>query len=209
MRRRLGQRFLASGREVTVMTGMLTIGTDRQPVRVTRTMDDDGERIEVAVGGRGSVLTWDQTAGASSSGRAAAGTDRSVVERLALDSVDEFIMAQLRGGSYYTVARNVRPAEAGDSEDYAGPVWDVVRVAETDDNANVRAQSPWRLYLINSVTGLLEKVVSKEPGGDVTAEISEWGNRGGEVMPGHIVWKQNGQVVMELTLNGITNGPKQ
>ena len=47
------------------------------------------------------------------------------------DPPDQFVLAQLRGSSYYTVARNVRPAGATDG--YAGPLWNVVRIDEGND----------------------------------------------------------------------------
>lgn len=95
-----------------------------------------------------------------------------------------FVLAQLRGASYYTEARNVRPEEAGGSDSYTGPVWDLVRVGEPKRGAQAKPQSPWRLYYINTSTGLIDKIVSEEQGETITAEISGWTNQNGELAPG-------------------------
>lgn len=160
------------------------------------------------MGGGAATHTWDDKGGARQSGRAAAGEGRLLVEREPLDSPDQFVLAQLRGASYYTVARNVRPEEAGGSEDYSGPLWDVVRVSEPGVGEN-RPQSPWRLYYVNRSTGLIDRVVSQDGGETVTAERSGWVERGGESTPTHITWRRNGSIVMELTLNNMSHGPKQ
>lgn len=208
-RRRLGQRFLASGREVSTLVGALTLGADRQTVRIVRSQDNDDERLTIALGGGPAALTWSGVDGAKLNGGPATGNLRTLVERLALDSPDQFILAQLRGASYFTVARNVRPAEAGGSDNYSGPVWDLVRVAEPAHLTQNRPQSRWRLYYINSATGLIEKVVSQEQGQTITAEFSSWVNQSGETIPTRTVWKLNEQTIMELTLTNVTHNPKQ
>jgi hypothetical protein len=152
-------------------------------------------------------LSWSGKQGAQSGSQAAAGSDRSLLERLAMDSPEQFILAQLRGDSYYTVARNVRPESAGQSEDYTGPVWDLVRVGESDGQTN-GPQSRSRLYYINSGTGLIEKVLSQEAGAVVTAELSQWTNLGGEFVPGHIRWLRKDQVIMEFALSDASFGPR-
>jgi hypothetical protein len=120
-----------------------------------------------------------------------------------LDSPDQFIFAQLRGASYYVVARDVMPEEARGDENYNGPVWDVVRVAEPDSAVNVKGHSPWHLYYINSSSGLIDRVISTDQGVQVNAELSAWVNVGGEMIPTRITWSRNQQVVMELN---VTNG---
>jgi hypothetical protein len=67
----------------------------------------------------------------------------------------------------------------------------------------------WRLYYINSSTGLLDKVVSQERGRPITAEFSRWVDQGGEIFPTQITWKQNKETVMEMTIINISHGPKQ
>lgn len=208
-RRRLGKRFLALGREVSVLTGTLTLGSERYTARITRSQDGDDERLTVALNGGGPTLTWSGLNGALSDGSPATGDLRSLVERIALDSPDQFVLAQIRGAAYYTVARMVRPSEAGGSNNYAGPVWDVVRISEPAVRTQNKPQSPWRLYHINAATGLIDKVVSQEQGQTITAEFSGWVNQGGEQAPARITWTQNKQVVMELSLNNIAHGPKQ
>jgi hypothetical protein len=208
MRRRLGQRFLTPGREVSAIVGTLSIGADRQSISITRTQDEDGEQVQISIGGRSTALTWDQSTGASLDGKSASGGDRALIERLALDSVDQFIMAQLRGASYYTVARDVQPASAQAPDAYEGPVWDVVRVTEPQ-NAGVKPLSLSRHYFINSETGQLERVVSDEQGQTVVAELSGWTTQAGERVPTRIVWSRDKQFVMELDLSSFAIGPRQ
>ncbi len=208
-RRRLGKRFLASGREVSVLVGALTLGSERYTARITRSQDGDDERLTIALNGGGPTLTWSGLNGALSDGSPATGDRRSLIERIALDSPDQFILAQLRGAAYFTVARMVRPADAGDSEDYTGPVWDVVRISEPTVRTQNKPQSSWRLYYINAATGLIDKVLSQEEGQSLTAEISDWVDLGGEQTPTRVTWTQNKQVVMELSLSNITHSPKQ
>ncbi|MCI0391523.1 MAG: hypothetical protein MOB07_22500 [Acidobacteria bacterium] len=209
LRRRLGQRFLAPGREVSTLIGTLNLGADRQTVRIVRSQDDDDERLTIALGGGPPSLTWGGVDGAKSGGALPTGALRALIERLALDSPDQFVMAQLRGASYHTVARDVRPAEAGGSADYTGPRWDLVRVAEPSRLTQNRPQSLWRLYYINSSTGLIDKVISQEQGLTITSEFSGWVNQGGETVPIRTIWKLNSQTVMELNLTNITHNPKQ
>ena len=206
MRFRLGQRFLRPGREVAIEGGVLTIGTDRQQIRITRTQDDaDGEQVTVAAG-TGPPLTWSAGGGAKSNGRAATTAERTWVERIALDSPDQFILAQTRAASYYTLARQARPEEA--PSDYSGPVWDIVRVAELANASNAAPESPYRLYYINSQTGLIEKIFSKEQGRTVVAELTGWTRVGEEMTPVQFAWRIDKQVVMELTLTGVSHGPR-
>lgn len=141
---------------------MLTIGVDRRVASITRRQTDDGEQVEINVAGSAGLLTWSAAQGARGSGAPATGSDRELIERLVLDSPDQFVLAQLRGASYYTVARNVRPAEANDG--YSGPLWNIVRV---DDPSREQAQGPqsrWRLYYLNSTTGLIDRIVCELDG---------------------------------------------
>ena len=209
LRRRLGQRFLTRGREVSVVVGALTLGSERYTARIIRRQDDDDERLTIALNGGGPALAWSGLGGALSNDVAATGALRSLTERLALDSPDQFILAQLRGAAYYTVARMVRPSEAGDSDKYTGPIWNVVRVGEQSELTQNKQQSLWRLYYINTVTGLIDKVISEEQGQTMVAEISEWVTQNGEKIPAHVTWKLNKQVVMEFSLTNISHGPRQ
>ena len=209
VRRVLGQRFLSAGRERTVLVGTLTIGTDRSIVRIIRTQSDDGEQIEMAIDSGGSSMTWNPTEGARVDANRAVGTSRAIIERLALDSPDEFVLAQLRGASYSTVALRVMPKSAAGSEDYAGPTWDVVRVGEPDAGGPDATLSKARSFHINTSTGLIDRCFSQEDGETILAEISGWTDRLGEKVPTHITWTRNGQAIMELSLNSVSHGPKQ
>jgi len=194
---------------VSVVVGALTLGSERYTARIIRRQDDDDERLTIALNGGGPALAWSGLGGALSNDVAATGALRSLTERLALDSPDQFILAQLRGAAYYTVARMVRPSEAGDSDKYTGPIWNVVRVGEQSELTQNKQQSLWRLYYINTVTGLIDKVISEEQGQTMVAEISEWVTQNGEKIPAHVTWKLNKQVVMEFSLTNISHGPRQ
>ncbi len=205
----MGQRFLAPGREVSLLIGTVTLGADRQTVRIVRSQDDDDERLTIALGGGPPSLTWSGVDGAKSSDNSAIGSLRELIERLALDSPDQFVLAQLRGASYQIIASDVGPAEAGGSDNYTGPRWDLVRVAEPSRLTQNRPQSLWRLYYINSSTGLIDKVVSQEQGKTITAEFSAWTDMDGEIVPTHITWKLDNQAVMDLVITSIAINPKQ
>jgi len=209
MRRRLGQRFVAAGKDRTISMGILTIGTNSVPVQIVRTQNDDGERVEIGLGIGSASLTWTAAEGAKSGAQLATGNERSLIERLVLDSPDQFVLAQLRGASYYTLAHEARPLEAGSSEDYTGPVWNVVRVGEPQMGTPNRPESLWRLYYINTSTGFIEKVLSLQGADTISAQVSGWVEVGGERAPTRITWAQGGQVVMELIITNITNSPAQ
>ena len=209
MRRRLGQRFQAPGREVSSMTGTLTVGSDHKPVRITRIQNEAGEQVSVALGQGDASLSWSADDGVTSGGKAAADADRSLVERLVFDSPDQFVQAQLRMASYFTVVRNAMPGEAKGSDDYTGPSWNVVRVAEPERSAGKPPLSSYRLYYINASTGLIDKVAYEEGGQTIVADLSGWIDQAGETVPTRIVWTRNKQVLMELVASSISHGPKQ
>ena len=207
MSRRLGSRFASDKREKSVLVGTLTIGGDRRTVQTIRTQTDDGETIEIKVSGSGPALTWDSNHGCQSGGNRASDSDRELIERLVFDSPDQFVLAQLRGASYLTIARNVRPANAG--EKYTGPLWNIIR---TDDPATDEAKAPqsrWRLYYINTVTGVIERVESEIAGNRVTAEFSGWTQQNGETFPTQITWKQKDQILMQYSLNNFSHSDKE
>ena len=122
-----------------------------------------------------------------------------LIERLVLDSPDQFVLAQLRGASYYTVSHNVR-ADVGGSDNYNGPLWDVVRVQEPETDATRRSLSNWRLYYINVESGLIDKIVSEAGGERIEANVLQWSDQAGEKVPSHIVWKRGNEKVQEFRL---------
>lgn len=207
--RTLGQRFMNSHREVSVLSGTLTIGTDRQPIQIHRQQNDRGEKVEVAIGGRSSSLSWSNEEGAKSSDRNASESERVLIERLTLDSVDQFVLAQLRGASYYTVARNVMPAEAGGADDYKGPVWDIIRVDDPEVDVQKQPVSKWRLYYVNTQTSLIDKVISEVHGERIETNFADWTDEGGEKFPTRITWTRLGQPIMELTLTNFAHHSQQ
>jgi hypothetical protein len=208
VRRSLGQRFLGPGRERTILTGTLTVGTDQSPVQLVRTQTDDGERVEIVVGSGGFKMVWTPSDGALVGGRRATGNARAILERLALDSPDEFVLAQLRGASYYTVARGAMPKSAGGSESYTGPIWDIVRVGEPEAKGEDATLSRFRSFHIDTSTGLIARSFSQEQGETIVAEFSQWVDRSGEKIPTQIIWSKDGQTIMKFGVLSVGLGPK-
>lgn len=205
--RRLGKRFDPGKRAQSVIVGRLTIGNETRIVRTTRTQTDDGEQIEINLAGKGGALTWDSSRGVVSGGARAQGMERDLVERLVFDSPDQFVLAQLRGASYFTIARNMRPKDAG--ENYRGALWNVVRVSDPDEDRSKGPQSLWRLYYIDTVTSLIHRVESELNGRRIIAELSEWREQDGQQIPTKIVWQQDGQTVMEYHMNSFAHVDKE
>jgi hypothetical protein len=203
---RLGRRFEARTRPQSTLVGTLVLGSERRTVQTTRTQTDDGEQIEMRMTGTTDVLTWNKEQGALSSSSRAMGAERELIERLVFDSPDQFVLAQLRGASYYTVGRNVKPAEAGAK--YAGPLWNVVRVSEPEPDEAKRPQSRWRLYYINVTTGLIDRIVSEVNGQKLIAEIPNWVDLSGEKVPAQIIWKRAGQTIMQFSLSNFSQTEK-
>jgi hypothetical protein len=209
MRRRLGQRFLGPGREATVTDGALTIGGSHLPIRIIRTQADEvGEQVQIAVGGGAASLSWNSAEGAKTNGGAPSAIERKLIERIVLDSPDQFILAQVRGANYYTIAHSVMPAEAGDSESYTGPIWDLVRISEPQKVTGTKPESLWRIFYINSSTGLIDRVIYQDEGEEIRVEFSGWTSRGGELAPALMRWVRGGAVVMELSLSNVTYGSR-
>jgi hypothetical protein len=206
-RHRLGRRFLSAGQELSSLAGTLTVNGQSYPISILRRQDDDGERIAIRVGS-GPQLTWNGAEGAKSDGREASTDELKLIERIALDSPDQFILAQLRGASYYTVAKRVIPEEALQSQDYDGPAWDVVRVAEPSRTGFTGPQSAWRMYCINTQTGLIDHIISSEQGEPLRAEFLDWRNPLGEIVPGRIKWTRNKQVIMEIVFTAVAYGSR-
>ena len=203
MGRRLGKRFSPARHEKSILVGTLLIGGDQRVVRTTRTQTNEGEQVEIQMAGSQGSLTWDSTEGPLSSRSRPSAADRELIERLVLDSPDQFVLGQLRGASYFTVARNVRPDDAGDN--YAGPLWNIVRVDDPERNQEKRPQSQWRLYYINTSTGLIDRIVSEVNGQQIVAEISGWGEANGEKVPTEIIWTRQGQTLMTYRLTNFSH----
>lgn len=200
--RRLGNR-LKSDNGRSVLVGTITVGGDRQPVTIIRSLTDTGETVELNLTGR--KFIWTDTEGIKAAqGAAANEAERLAVEGLVFDSPDQFVLAQLRGASYQTILRNLRPTDAPD--DYSGPLWTMVRVNDPQTNESTGPKSPWRLYFINSITGLIDRVQSDLDGQRVEASILQWTDQNGEKMPSQIRWTMNGQTMMEFELKSSSQG---
>jgi hypothetical protein len=203
MSRRLGTRFRTDKREKSALHGMLTIGSDVRNVQMSRTQTDKGEQVEITVARNPGRLTWEAETGALSSASRATGKDRELIERLVLDSPDQFVLAQLRGAGYYLIARAVRPEGADDN--YRGALWDIVRIDDPERDPERRPTSPWHLYYINTRTGLVEKVISDFQGQRISAEINSWADVNGEKVPAQITWTQEGKTLMQFTLTNFSH----
>lgn len=191
--RRLGKRFGPSSRAASMITGTLTMAGSAQSVKLTRQQTKTGETVEVVFSDR--WLSWNERERTNSSSTLLSDSDRLLIERLTLDSPDHFVLAQLRGASYLTVARNVRPADAQDG--YAGPLWNLVRVDERQQDDRLRPQSTWRIYYINAETELPERVEYQLNGQEIRVQFLEWTEQQGEKTPSYVRWTSSGQPLME------------
>ena len=198
-----GERLKSRTGPTAIMQAVLKTDGDAQQVTIIRRQTDDGEQVEVTLGGGRGSLAWARESGAQRSGGGPLSpAERVLLERLTFDSVDQFILAQLRGASYSIVIRNLRPDDAGD--DYAGSLWDVVRVEDPEADEQKRPLSSWRLYYINRTTGLIDKVVSEISGDRVEAQFSDWTERNGEKSPATITWSRGGQTLMTFNLTNVS-----
>ncbi len=201
MSRRLGARFSAKTQGATTTIGTLTVANSRQPVTVIRRQTDDGESVDVVLGGR--TLTWRNAEGVRGGPSAPTASERALVEQLIFDSPDQFILAQLRGAAYFTVARNVR-ADVDGNDSYNGPLWDLIRVEGPPTADTPRPLSTSRLYYINVQTGLIDKIVSELEGATIEANVLAWIDQAGEKVPSHIIWKRGEETVQEFRLTNVS-----
>lgn len=204
---RLGSRFTATRQTSSTLVGTLTAESLQQTVHVIRSQTATGENVGIELAGGQGRLTWSDVDGPGAAGANVNEGKRMLIERLVLDSPDQFVLAQLRGASYYTVARNVR-SDLGGSDDYSGPLWDVIRVEEPDREGTRRPLSNSRLYYINVQTGLIDKIVSEVRGEKIEANVVQWVDQGGEKIPSHIVWKRGDETVQEFRLSSFTVQPQ-
>lgn len=199
--RKLGKRFAGNQREKSVIVGTLTVGAERRTVQTIRKQSTNGEQVDISVAGSLGLLTRNAGQGAKSAGARANGSDLELIERLVFDSADQFVLAQLRGASYYTVARDVRP-ESKDEPD--GTLWDIVRVDDPEQDELKRPRSRWRLYYLNTTTGMIDRIESELQGERVIAEI-RWSEVAGEKVPAQVTWKRQGQILMQYRLISFTH----
>lgn len=195
--RRLGKRFEATGSGATTSVGKLTTTGSQQPVTIVRRRTEVGETAEFAIGTR--TLTWSDGEGIKAVVGIPTPAERLLVERLLLDSPDQFVLAQLSGASYFTMARNVRADDAVD--DQPGPSWTQVRVSYPENDQTPRSTSSWRIYYINSATGLIDRIVSEFNGRTAEARIVRWIEEGGEKFPAHITWSVDDETILDYQLS--------
>lgn len=200
--RRLGKRFNPSSRAVVTTIGHLIMAEGQHPFTLIRRQTDTGEQVELLQNNRG--LTWSDRDGVRAASGTATTDERLLVERLTLDSADQFVLAQLRGCSYFTVARNVRPTEASDG--YTGPLWNLVRVDEPQVEENLLPLSRWRIYYINVQTGLPDAIEYQWNDKQIRVDFVEWIERQGEKTPSLIRWSSDGQTIMTFRVSDISLG---
>jgi hypothetical protein len=198
--RHLGSRFMPSRESASTMTGTLTTGGAERNVNITRRQTPTGEAVEIGIAGQAGTLAWSDVDGPTAIGSRLDEPQQTMIERVALDNPDQFVLAQLRGASYYTVEHNVRD-DVGGSDNYNGPLWDVVRV---DEPQTQRLLSNSRLYYMNVQTGLIDKIVSELKGETIEANIVEWSDQAGNKFPSHIVWKRGNETVQEFRLTSVS-----
>jgi hypothetical protein len=197
--RRLGKRF-RSGMATTVELGTLTMDGRQQPITITRRQSKTGETVELLVGNRS--VTWSELDGIKTASGVATATERLLIERLTRDSPDQFVLAQLRGASYFTVVQNLRPTDAGD--DYRGPLWNLVRVSEPEADDTLRPLSAWRIYYLNVQTGLPDRIEYQLNDQAVRVDFADWTEQNGEKTPTRITWSTGGQIRMECKVVSVS-----
>ena len=200
--RKLGARFLADETKTYAVLGTLTIGSEARTMQMMRTQTQDGESVEIRLTDSPAILTWDAEKGGTASGRNATDGERALIERLVFDSPDQFVLMQFRGASYYTVARAARPVNAPDG--YDGPLWTIVRVDDPERDATKKPESRWRLYYLNTATGLIDRIESEVEGKRILAEFSSWTEQNGEKFPARIVWTRDGKTLMQYSLTSFS-----
>src|SRR6201988_1420353 len=196
--RRLGNRFNSSAKTDTPVTGILRIGASQYSVTTIRHLDQSRELVDLLLPEK--QLSWDETDGVKATASVLTRAERLLAERLILDTADHFVLAQLRGASYLTVARNLRPDDAGD--DYKGPLWTVVRLSETQRSDDKGPLSAWRLYYINAATELIDRIVCELDGRRIETTI-QWAEQNGEQVPTGLKWTMQGETSKEFVMPGI------
>lgn len=202
-RRVRGPGFDPKKPRTLVIHGVLATATEQRNVQIRRNQSGRGEQMEVSLAGSQAPLLWDAAAGAHSAAGPLNLNDRALLERFTFDSADEFIFAQLRGAAYSVVARNVRPDDA--PEDYSGALWDVIRVDDPEQDEAKKPLSPWRLFYINTRTGLIDSIVCDSQGDRIVANFSDWIDRSGEKFPAKITWTSNGRTLMSFNLTNVSS----
>ena len=81
----------------------------------------------------------------------------------------------------------------------------MVRVDEPKQNETARPLSTWRIYYINSQTGLPDRIEYQLDGQDIRTEFLEWTEQNGENFPLRVTWSIAERVVMEYRTTSITH----
>ena len=197
-----GNRFTSKTRSSLILEGALKTSTGQQAIQIVRSQNARGERVEIrGLSLDSAPLIWTEGSGFHSLSRSLTLQEKTLTEQLAFDSVDYFILAQLRGASYYIVARNVRSERAEDNN--ANGPWDVIRVDDPEEDPQKKPLSPWRLYYLARTTGLIDKIISEVSGERTEAHLSEWKEQSGEKFPTMITWSNQNGVLMTFTLTKV------
>jgi hypothetical protein len=201
-----GDRFETQGKERLVLTGTLVRpDADNQPHSYRLITQLGGKlRLEESVGGQLQVIVFNRGP-ALKAGGALTARDQEILETLAFDSVDHFLTGQMDGVALRFLGGRFR-LDGGTNEDYTGPVYDVYQLSE---NVRVGAaeKNQVKLFLFNTNSLLLEKVQydNGQSGASVTVdvELGNWTRVNGQLIPGSIARKENGQTVLALTVNSV------
>ena len=82
-------------------------------------------------------------------------------------------------------------------------------MAEPQHPTANKPENLWRIFYINSSTGLIDKILYEEQGQNILVELAEWADQGGEMEPTFIRWSRSGRMLMELSLTNVSHGPGQ
>jgi hypothetical protein len=81
----------------------------------------------------------------------------------------------------------------------------MVRVDEPQQDADLRPSSTWRIYYINTQTGLPDRIEYRLHGQDIRTEFVEWLDQNGEKIPSRMTWSSGRQIIMEYRANSISH----
>jgi hypothetical protein len=83
-----------------------------------------------------------------------------------------------------------------------------VRVDDPERDADKRPLSQWRLYYLNTRSGLIDRIVSDIQGQQIIAELT-WTETNGEKIPAQIAWTRQGQRIMQYNLTNFSHANQE
>ena len=206
----LGDRFEKPGKERATFLATLTryTGNDQgiTTVQIIHQFPDklrleEQTRTGVRVRGFDGRMPW------VDSGRMTE-EDEKLIETLLRDTIEHFIARQAAGDATRVLGDRYR-LDDGSTRGYAGPFYDILKVADTLPSADQTDNRP-TLYYLDSDTGLPAKIVYEEQAGAanrIEVEFSNWATAAGQQIPSRVVRKENGVIVLELEIKQAAFGP--